>query len=278
MTSLESALKATHAYARYFDYDLTREETHHWLISPKIFSLTKIPGSNRLSAKRRLRLRHTQTKLVTARSAARILSLLPTIRLIAVTGSLAVANTLPDADIDLLIICQPHSLWLTRLLAVPLLRLFFKSRHPHHPQDHLPTSSRHRHLLRDALCPNLWLDTTALTLPSPKRNLYTAHEVLQIKPLINKNHTFERFILANSWTQKYLATAFHLTTLNFPRLNKEGRPHPSPLITFLNHLAFKLQYLYMRSKITSESVSLCSAYFHPRSLAADLDRHLANNP
>jgi len=55
--------------------------------------------------------------------------------------------------------------------------------------------------------------------------------------------------------------------------SKLGKKHPISqsaswriLISFFNTLAFKLQYLYMKPKITAEKISLHQAFFHPVNL------------
>lgn len=299
--SLKESIRQTIAYASFFDFDLTVSELHYWLISPTTHSLSSVKKlsdrGEELVTKRKARLLISTQKLIRAEKFAHILSIVPTIKLIALTGSLAMNNAKKNDDIDLMIVTKQGTLWLTRLFVVPLIRLFFKSRYPvSHPRvfhSLTPFHPRGSHSATsgvvlnttDSVCLNLWLDTSALNLPRDKRSLYTAHEVLQIKPLLNRNHTYERFILENSWTKPYLANAYELTTKNFPpreRLQRAshsrgGRmvsPGVNSLVSLLNLLAFRLQYLYMHSKMTSETVNLHSAYFHPRSLASDLDNQV----
>jgi len=37
----------------------------------------------------------------------------------------------------------------------------------------------------------------ALALPQNKQNLYTAHEVIQLLPIYNKDNTYAKFLRAN---------------------------------------------------------------------------------
>ncbi len=265
MDSKQVAISNTISYARQFDYDLTLGELHHWLITPGLVSLSSLKKflsktrlrssiSIKLTPKRLRRRTLTQNKLSLATSAFALLSFFPSIKLIALTGSLAMNNASPKDDIDLMIVTSAHSLWLSRLFILPLLRLFFNTRLPQQ------TTSR------NSLCPNLWLDTLSLAVPLQKRSLYTAHEVLQIKPLLNRDQTYEKFIRHNSWTKKYLFNAYKLTTANFPVSSKRGTNALNwigYLLLPLNLLAFLLQYLYMRPKITHEHITLHSAFFHP---------------
>jgi len=61
--------------------------------------------------------------------------------------------------------------------------------------------------------------------------------------------------------------------------SKLGKKHPISqsaswriLISFFNTLAFKLQYLYMKPKITAEKISLHQAFFHPVDLSGKIQR------
>ncbi len=304
--SLIESIKQTISYAKFFDYDLTAEELSLWLISARSTSLSNQQINkltNQLSRKRIARLRTSQAKFAKAHRVAQLLSALPSIEMVAVTGSLAMNNAKKNDDIDLMIITQDGALWLTRLFVIPLVRLFFKARFPvSHPRGGRMVSPG----VKDSICLNLWLDTSVLSLSANKRSLYTAHEVLQIKPLLNRHYSYERFIMANSWTKTYLANAYKTITASFPpnlggiprnRRGEEyltsalplvGRDGLSPLpphggglgwgiILWLNSLAFRVQFLYMKSKMTSETVSLHSAFFHPRSLAKDLEKHIKSH-
>ncbi len=276
-TSLGQAVVQTLAYSRRFGLPLTAQKLHHWLITPRPVSPQSLaPFIPRLSAKdKRLldqRALYTARKLSRAKKVARLLGLCPTIKLICATGSLAVDNAKQYDDLDIMIVTSADTLWFTRLLILIFLKIFGLRRPPSLPEH----QSRR---VSDKICDNLWLDETALSLPLNKRNLYTAHEVLQAKPLFDRGDTYSRFILANSWTKKYLANAYKLVTLKTASLAKvspgtvdrtrdssQVKQLTPPRWNFLalpNCLAFRLQYHYMKSKITRETITLHSAYFHP---------------
>src|SRR3990167_1990634 len=52
---------------------------------------------------------------------------------------------------------------------------------------------------KDKICLNLFFEKTDLTIPKVKRNEYIGHEILQVKPVLNKNNTYEMFLQANKW-------------------------------------------------------------------------------
>lgn len=260
MTRIHQAALKTLAYADIFDYPLTKAEIKKWLIwqhkspppslnsalktFPKTNNYYHLPRRQAITKLRRHRHRFSKSKLKLAHRASRYLQLIPTIQLIAVTGALAMNNSDNHDDIDLMIITKTHSLWLTRLTTVLLLELLRLRRRPH-------TNPPNK------ICLNLFLDQSSLQLSSSQRNLYTAHEVSQIKPLFDRGQTYQKFLTANSWIKTYLPNAVKTTS---PKQTPSS-PRPSPP---LEALAFKLQYLYMKPKITHEKVTLHSAFFHPR--------------
>ena len=263
-SSAAAALKAL-AYADIFDYPLTAKEIYHWAIGklpldlslrhPQIKSLGGyyfLKGRQSLVRLRQSRLRFSRQKLHLARTVGNWLKLIPTIKLVAVTGALAMNNSDKADDIDLIIITSENTLWFTRLLVVPLVSLIATRRTPTRNST-------------NAICLNLWLDTTALAVPKPKRNLYTAHEVAQIKLLWSRADTYQQFLSANSWINQFL-----------PNIKVKGdysqQPHPRVIPLILEQLTYQLQLWYMKSKITREKVTSHSAFFHPRDTSGQVMR------
>ncbi len=294
MGSLQSSVALTKKYAAYFHGHLSDADLHRWLISGKTYPIKTLKAL--FPQKQKIQPNNSEArKFILARKVARLLSYLPTISTIAITGSLAVNNSKPKDDIDLMIITRSDTLWLTRLLVVPLVGLLFKRRLPKYQ------ISNNKSQIADAVCLNLWLDESALAVPASKRNLYTAHEVLQALAIYDRDGTYFRFIKANSWTKKYLANAYKIALSSkgsaggeqtaqqcdfrarsdpgeYSRPVVRGRRklycEPNMFIRALNTLAFKLQYLYMKKRITHETVTLHSAYFHPRDLSQPLEKYL----
>ena len=173
-----------------------------------------------------------------------------------------------------MVVTSADTLWLTRPLVIFFLKALGLRRPTSLPEHQSPRVS-------DKVCDNLWLDAAALALPKNKRNLYTAHEVLQAKPLFDRGNTHAKFLSANPWTKNYLANAYvavqsgagqdKKSPARTPRYSRgELRTifaWPNRLTTALNTLAFKLQYHYMKRKITRETITLHAAYFHPNDYA-----------
>ncbi|MDW8327377.1 MAG: hypothetical protein RMK99_12480 [Anaerolineales bacterium] len=107
---------------------------------------------------------------------------LPFVRMVAVTGALAMSNaTSGDDDIDLLVITVPGRVWLARALCISLVRVARR--------------------FGVNLCPNYVLSAAALE-QSP-RNLYIAHELAQMVPL-SGFALYARMMAANEWVLGFL--------------------------------------------------------------------------
>ena len=184
-----------------------------------------------------------------AQSLAQKLALFPSIIAIYLTGSLAVDNASSRDDIDFLIITQPHTLWTTRFFLNLILDVFQLRRRPRQTES---TTNK--------LCLNLFLTSQSLSLPRAKRNLHSAYELIQLKPLIEKQPLLPLIYQHNPWLKSYLPN------FNFPSPSSFPLPSPFLHLNFLEPLLFRLQRLYMTSRLTHELIHPQYAFFHPRSL------------
>ncbi|RJR14779.1 hypothetical protein C4579_04130 [Candidatus Microgenomates bacterium] len=207
------------------------------------YSLSK--RKNLISYRRRL-VKSQTTKLHLAHQAAHVLTYIPTLWYVGVSGSLAIENARMDDDIDLFLICAPHTVWITRLLCVLLLEFFGNRR-----------TARSRNA-QDLLCANMFMDASLLKLPKKEQDLYSAHEIAQVKTLFSKHGSYERFLQANSWVRTFLPHTY-IPTQRIDKLQ------PAPLWrTFLNAVLFYAQKRYMRARLTTEIVEPNQIRFHPQ--------------
>jgi hypothetical protein len=206
----DAAILRTLLYADVFDYPLTLAEIHHYLIaspaarlpapetiesalrsSPwlqkrvtRVNSYVTLRDREAIGALRDERRRHSARLWQDARRWGYRLGCLPFVRMVAVTGALAVDNSPPDDDIDFLLVTAPGRVWLARALAVVLVRL-----------------ARRRGV---GLCPNYVLAQTALA--QSQRNLYAAHDLQQMVPLVGRT-VYAEMQAANPWSRDYLPHA-----------------------------------------------------------------------
>lgn len=275
MGRLKVSIIKTLCYSDLFDFPLTESELWRRLIAvgPSIFrkkslnlALRELISQKILEKDQNLfflkergeivqwrlkRKRISQKKKGRLKKIVGCLKKMPAVKMIGLTGALAVDNSGKDDDVDLLIITSANRLWLMRLWATFLGEILGRRRRPKQKK------------VKDKLCLNMYLDTLALKLPLRKRNLFTAYELIQIKPLVNKEMTYERFLAANNWIKTYLPNA--IIPSEFGRV----KPKKSFLDIF-NKWAFYGQSWYMRNRRTRENVSLHAAFFHPQDRAREI--------
>ena len=202
LTGLEHAILETLAYSDVFDYPLRLEELHLYLTSQAsrddLMALLKnmngsvytaegfyfLPGRRSIIALRRRREAASGSAFKRAVFYGRILSIMPFIRMVGVTGSLAVHNCDAKGDFDYMLVVVPGRLWLARAFTILLNRIAL--------------------LFGDTLCPNLMVSERALEWQ--QRNLYSAHEICQLFLVSGEDH-YARLRAANEWTNSFLPNA-----------------------------------------------------------------------
>jgi len=267
-------------YHDIFDYPLNVKEIIRWRVGKKGLSLFKktkevlnkdglycLKDKESLLYKRTLRERISNRKTEIAKKNASLLAKLPTVKGVFITGALAMNNAKEESDIDLMIITKRNRLWLTRLTSYLVLRMMnYAVRKPNDKDQ------------KDKLCLNIWLDESALSWGKKDRNIYSAHEIAQVVPIVDKENVHQRFLQKNRWILDYWPSAVRLSSMQYVvRSMQKSILHSTfyVLLSWFNKLAFKLQYLYMKPKITREVVTLHKAIFHPRNWGKEINELLS---
>lgn len=206
---LAAAILQTVLYADVFDFALTDAEICHFLIgSPATYlqvcatlaesrwlhsHIARHAGEpayytlcDRLDLAEQRPFREASSAQLwpSARRYGLLLAHLPWVRMVALTGALAVRNARPGDDIDYLLVTAAGRVWLTRALAVIVVRL--------------------ARLRGVRLCPNYVLAESALA--QAQHDLYIAHEIAQMIPLAGFD-LYNAFRRANRWTDRLLPNA-----------------------------------------------------------------------
>ncbi len=204
---IAQAILRTVLYADVFDFPLTAAEIHHFLINCPISlgtvqaSLSNsaylaeylevdgeyyaLRGRGTLIAERRTRDAASAQLWRLARRYGHVLAHLPFVRMVAITGSLAMRNAKSDKDdIDYFVVTLPGRVWLTRLMIVAVVK-FAKWRGAW-------------------LCPNFVVAKTALSMD--RHDLYMAHEITQAIPLAGWD-IYRALREANAWVAALLPNA-----------------------------------------------------------------------
>jgi hypothetical protein len=201
------------AYADVFDFPLTVAEVHRFMVGVRadVRAVERALGDARslpaplaragayvvLEGREELAERRRECDALAAamwpraRRYGAMIARLPFVRMVAVTGALAVDNVRRGADIDFLVVTEPGRLWLCRALIIALVRAAA--------------------LADDVVCPNYLLSTRALELQ--ERSLYTAHELVQMVPLAGEP-VYAAMRRLNGWADLFLPNA--------------ARPAPAP--------------------------------------------------
>lgn len=223
LTRLERSAVETLAYADVFDYPLTLRELHRYLrmpcaspaqlrleVLPALVTkglivehgdLLMLPDRESIADLRESR-HHSSARLwPRARRYAAMMARFPFVRLVAVSGSLAVDNVHPRDDIDYFVVTAPGRLWTARALVVALVRLAAR--------------------FGDTLCPNYFVTTGAMSLA--ERSVFVAHELTQLVPLSGWS-VYRQLRSANAWTSRFLPNAQGPPRLDASRSDAETRP------------------------------------------------------
>lgn len=150
-------------------------------------------GQGELLNIRKQRYHFTNRKLKIAHRAVRLFSLLPTVRLVALSNLIGHHNLRDGSDIDIFIIAKENRIWLTRLFCAGLMKIL--------RQRPTPTKKR------DKICLSFYIDTEHLNLQSMTMgsdDQYFNFWLAGLYPLYDRGAYYHQLISENTWLKDYL--------------------------------------------------------------------------
>lgn len=250
----ETAIKKALAYSAVFKYPLSFHQLATYLISNQEFDyhfFTAVLKSMIKNKKVGLqkgkcflptvrpfswatRVRNSRDLLKETRLVFGLLSCIPWIKLLCVTGSVAAYNAEKRDDIDVMVVATKGRVWITRFFVVSFLKAVGKYWSRRSPVG--------------KICPNIFIDEDSLAWDGDKKNLYVAHEIAMMQPVIDRDGTYFRFMSKNPWVFGYLS-GFKVDCGG-----KEKRPHRkvSGFVNSLENVFMAMQLVYMKGKKTTE--------------------------
>lgn len=270
METIKKEVQKTLSYFDLFDFPPTKEEIFQFL--SKKTTLKKfeealmginnkdafyfLKGRNIIVQKRKKRDKESKEKIAKAIKVIKKIKFIPTIKLVGISGSLSMKNSQAEDDIDIFIIAKAKTVWLTRLLIVFFLTFLGVYR---------KQGSRN---VKDKICLNLIIDEN-ISFKLSQRNLYLAHEIVQLLPIFERDGSYKAFIERNRWVENYLpnfkervikySIPLQVKTSKFEELINKIL-----ILLYLEELTRFAQYYYMRRKITTEQIEKDVLAFHPK--------------
>jgi hypothetical protein len=277
--SSESFLRAilhTLAYADVFEFPLRAPEVYRYLTSTRatleqvrqvladetrfsqVGDYFTLRGREQIVETRKRRGQVAARLWPQAARYGRMIARLPYVRMVAVTGSLAMNNTDEGKDVDYMIVAAPNRLWICRALILLLARF-----------------SRMQGI---RLCPNYLVTTNALAFQ--EKSLYVAHEVAQMIPVFGME-IYQEIRRLNAWIDDYLPNASGVPELA-QGVQSEGKPYfLKKVMEFVFNLPIgdRLENWEMNRKIKKlsyEQSSSSESYFSAEICKGHIDRHGEN--
>jgi predicted nucleotidyltransferase len=246
MEGLQKAVMKSKRYALKYGQKLNLSQLYLRLISDKIYLRKEIEKYGKRESKNLI----NEEKIALAKKLVKKhLIKMKGIIMVGISGSVAAEAAEKGEDIDLLIITKADELWWNRLY----LRIYilFKG---------IPHRIFGKKEKENEFCFNLWLDENNLEMPVSKRNLKNAMDLVMMKVIWDKDNSYQKFLEANKWANKYVATGYKYRK-NGKKI-KFKKQYKNVMKKIINVILFSGQYLYMRMKNKKILVNLGQAFFH----------------
>jgi hypothetical protein len=246
---IQRAILETLLYGDLFDYPLSLAEITRYLSVPAAANtllrlldagcqsglwecagdLYMLPGRSELVSMRMRRQAIAREKWSAALRPIHWIACLPFVRMVAVTGSLAVNNVETQDDVDLFIITAPQRLWLCRAFVILVVRFAAMN--------------------GVVICPNYFRSETQLALDH--QSFFDARELTQMVPLFGPS-LYTQMRSLNPWVEAYLPQASGipgsaLSWINLTLLERAGKRTMERLLS--GRIGSRLEAWEMRRKV-----------------------------
>ena len=271
---MEKAILKTLIYANIFDYPLKGYEVLKWLIEEEATLIKIEKALNRLIKKKKIqifkdyyflknkrqlifkRLRRqkiSKNLLLKAKILTQVLKIIPWIKLVGISGGLAVDNCNKKDDIDLFLITDVNRIWLSRFFATVIFDLLRVRRKVKMKPNQVSGK----------FCFYTILDDDHLT--QSFKDLYTAHEVLQMTLLWARGGIYTKYLSDNDWAFEYLPN--WTSKVKYSKVKKD---QGARIVDLLEIIARFLQLKLMKKSTGLERVEEGGLYFHPLDKRAEI--------
>lgn len=267
--NIKQSIIKTVLYADIFDYPLNSKQIWKYLIAEKrvnkkefdeilknisspVFSFSDmyfLKGKKKLVNLKIKRRMESGKKLSVAYKIIYILSFIPCVLMIGISGGLSMENSDRKDDIDIFVVTKKNRVWLTRILFIIILKIIKKHR------------GRKDQAVGNKICLNMLVDEDNLSFAKNK-NIYIAHEISQLIPVFDRNNTYAKFLDENTWVKKFLPNA--LPELNYKKIKfKKNNEFLKSFFDYLEIIVKKIQLWYINKHITIEKIDNGLLSFHP---------------
>jgi hypothetical protein len=158
-------------------------------------------GRENLVEQRLERNKIAEKKIKIAKRVAKFLRFVPFVRMVAVTGRLAMKNTEKKSDLDFLVVLKNRRIFTGRLLVTLAVHLLGKR--------------RYGRKIEDRVCLNHFLSKNYLKISL--EDIFSSSEYYFILPLFGQK-TFRKFKERNSWIKKYKINYFSHESANLKNI------------------------------------------------------------
>ncbi|HYM24763.1 MAG TPA: hypothetical protein VEU08_16210 [Vicinamibacterales bacterium] len=205
LTRKELAILRSVVYASLFDYPLTADQARRTLVecegtAPDVLAaygrshaLNAVieyrdgffypVGCGHLVAERRRREGRSRAFLERHARVLRLISGLPFVRMVALSGSIAHLNLEPEGDLDLFIVTRGHHVWTVTLSILLLTKLLGHRR---------------------TICANFVVADTELAFE--QQDLFTANQIIHLKPIVGAD-VMDELLAANPFVGRFYPNA-----------------------------------------------------------------------